>query len=224
MKYIATILIILFLPFITKAQSNLTNLYVEKYKDIAIKEMKRTGIPASITLAQAILESGSGESNLAKSANNHFGIKCKTEWTGPKTYQNDDAKNECFRVYPTADSSFRDHSNFLKNRPYYASLFELDPVDDSAWAYGLKKAGYATERDYPQKLLKIIDDYELSQYNFPELLNESSEVADDAKQNIIIKPTTKVDTALTNKSMPILKENTKIQDSIKDSAVNNMVS
>jgi LysM repeat protein len=144
------------------------------YKGIAIKEMKRTGVPASITLAQAIVESGSGESNLAKKANNHFGIKCKTEWTGEKIYQDDDERNECFRVYPNADSSFIDHSNFLKYRPYYASLFELDPVDDTAWAYGLKKAGYATEKDYPTTLLKVIDLYELSQYNFPELEEEDS--------------------------------------------------
>jgi LysM repeat protein len=136
--------------------------------------MERTGIPASITLAQAIVESGSGESNLAKKANNHFGIKCKTEWTGEKFYQDDDAKNECFRVYPSAESSFIDHSNFLKDRPNYASLFELDPVDDTAWALGLKKAGYATQKDYPSKLLNMIDLYELSQYNFPELVAEDS--------------------------------------------------
>ena len=177
MKIFSTILLIMMLPLLSLAQNKVTKDYVEKYKGIAIREMKRTGIPASITLAQGILESASGESNLAKQFNNHFGIKCKTEWTGPKTYQNDDTKNECFRVYPNADSSYRDHSNFLKNRPYYASLFELDPVDDTAWAYGLKKAGYATERDYPQRLLKIIDDYELAQYNYPELVAEDSILA-----------------------------------------------
>jgi hypothetical protein len=134
--------------------------------------MKRTGVPASITLAQAILESNSGESNLAKNHNNHFGIKCKSDWTGAKTYQDDDAKQECFRAYDAAEASFKDHSNFLKNRPNYVDLFLLDPVDDTAWAYGLKKAGYATASDYPKKLLKIIDDYELAQYNFPELENE----------------------------------------------------
>jgi hypothetical protein len=155
-------------------QSEVTLNYINKYKGIAIKEMERTGIPASITLAQAIVESGSGESNLAKKANNHFGIKCKTEWTGEKFYQDDDAKNECFRVYPSAESSFIDHSNFLKDRPNYASLFELDPVDDTAWALGLKKAGYATQKDYPSKLLNMIDLYELSQYNFPELVAEDS--------------------------------------------------
>ncbi len=146
--------------------------YIMQYKAIAMKEMKRTGVPASITLAQAILESNSGESNLAKNHNNHFGIKCKSDWTGEKTYQDDDAKQECFRAYDAAEMSFKDHSNFLKNRPNYVDLFLLDPVDDTAWAYGLKKAGYATASDYPKKLLKIIDDYELAQYNFPELENE----------------------------------------------------
>jgi flagellum-specific peptidoglycan hydrolase FlgJ len=155
------------------AQNNATTIaYITQYKTIAMKEMKRTGVPASITLAQAILESNSGESNLAKNHNNHFGIKCKSDWTGAKAYQDDDAKQECFRAYDNAEVSFKDHSNFLKNRPNYVDLFLLDPVDDTAWAYGLKKAGYATASDYPKKLLKIIDDYELAQYNFPELENE----------------------------------------------------
>ena len=193
MKIFSTILLIMMLPLLSLAQNIVTKDYVEKYKGIAIREMKRTGIPASITLAQGILESASGESNLAKQFNNHFGIKCKTEWTGPKTYQNDDTKNECFRVYPNADSSYRDHSNFLKNRPYYASLFELDPVDDTAWAYGLKKAGYATERDYPQRLLKIIDDYELAQYNYPELVAEDSILANQPQKTnpiVVVKKDT----------------------------------
>lgn len=169
------------------AQSEATVVYIEQYKKIAVQEMKRTGIPASITLAQGILESNSGESNLAKKFNNHFGIKCKSDWKGETTFQDDDAKQECFRVYPTALASFKDHSDFLKNRPNYAPLFALDPVDDSAWAYGLKKAGYATATDYPKRILKIIDDYELSQYNFPELENEVEEeetakaVSDGAK-------------------------------------------
>lgn len=157
------------LPILIFSQNKYTKDYIEKYKEIAIKEMKRTNIPASITLAQAILESSSGESSLASKFNNHFGIKCKNDWKGETTYKDDDKKNECFRAYPNAESSFIDHSNFLKNRANYASLFELDLVDDTAWAYGLKKAGYATERDYPQRLLKIIDDYELAQYNYPEL-------------------------------------------------------
>ncbi|MEY4049506.1 MAG: hypothetical protein RL262_340 [Bacteroidota bacterium] len=157
------------IPLTTKAQKTATLIYIDQYKDIAISEMKRTGIPASITLAQGIIESNSGESNLALNYKNHFGIKCKSDWKGETTYQDDDAKQECFRVYPNSNASFIDHSNFLKARPNYAPLFELDPVDDSAWAYGLKKAGYATASDYPKKLLKVINDFELSQYNFPEL-------------------------------------------------------
>lgn len=163
-------------------QNNKTTIaYIELYKGIAMKEMKRTGVPASITLAQAIVESNSGESNLAKNYNNHFGIKCKSDWTGAKAYQDDDAKQECFRAYETAEQSFKDHSNFLKSRPNYADLFLLDPVDDTAWAFGLKKAGYATAADYPKKLLKIIDDYELAQYNFPELANEIEEEEEAVK-------------------------------------------
>jgi len=154
-------------------QNNTTTIaYIAQFKAIAMKEMKRTGVPASITLAQGILESNSGQSYLATNHNNHFGIKCKSDWTGAKAYQDDDAKQECFRAYEAAELSFKDHSNFLKNRPNYVALFLLDPVDDTAWAYGLKKAGYATAPDYPKKLLKIIDDYELAQYNFPELANE----------------------------------------------------
>ncbi len=165
------------------SQNNKTTInYIEQYKGIAMKEMKRTGVPASITLAQAIVESNSGESNLAKNHNNHFGIKCKTDWTGAKTYQDDDSKQECFRAYESAEQSFKDHSNFLKNRPNYVALFLLDPVDDTAWAYGLKKAGYATASDYPKKLLKIIDDYELAQYNFPELANEIE--SDEQEANV----------------------------------------
>lgn len=195
------------------AQSESTVVYIEQYKKIAVQEMKRTGIPASITLAQGILESNSGESNLAKKFNNHFGIKCKSDWKGETTYQDDDTKQECFRVYPTALASFKDHSDFLKNRPNYAALFTLDPVDDSAWAYGLKKAGYATASDYPKRLLKIIDDYELSQYNFPELDNEEEESAkalsDEKKQISFVKTkdsVVKKDTIITKEIVPTVKK------------------
>jgi hypothetical protein len=174
-------------------QNNATTIaYIAQFKSIAMKEMKRTGVPASITLAQAILESNSGESNLAKNHNNHFGIKCKSDWTGAKAYQDDDAKQECFRAYDAAELSFKDHSNFLKNRPNYVDLFLLDPVDDTAWAYGLKKAGYATASDYPKKLLKIIDDYELAQYNFPELENEIETEEAPVKKVVVDTPVNKV--------------------------------
>jgi len=190
------------IPLTTKAQKTATLIYIDQYKDIAISEMKRTGIPASITLAQGIIESNSGESNLALNYKNHFGIKCKSDWKGETTYQDDDAKQECFRVYPNSNASFIDHSNFLKTRPNYAPLFELDPVDDSAWAYGLKKAGYATASDYPKKLLKVINDFELSQFNFPELAFYDDEDT----------PTQKLDTS--KKIAPIV-----IADSIKTNSV-----
>jgi len=181
----------LWIPQILKAQKipakTTTLIYIDQYKEIAVAEMKRTGIPASITLAQGIIESNSGESNLAANFNNHFGIKCKSDWKGETTYQDDDTKQECFRVYPSAIYSYIDHSNFIKTRPNYAPLFELDPVDDSAWAYGLKKAGYATASDYPKKLLKVIDDYELSQYNFPELANEKDSAETEAPTTHLIQ-------------------------------------
>ena len=146
------------------AQTDKATAYINKYKDVAMDEMLRSGVPAAITLAQGILESSYGESDLCVQSNNHFGIKCKTEWTGDKVYHDDDAKHECFRSYPDAAASFKDHSDFLTSRPWYASLFKLRPTDTRGWAYGLKKAGYATEKDYPQKLLKIITDYNLNQF------------------------------------------------------------
>ncbi len=189
MKKLTYIFIICLAPLGLLGQNNATIAYIEQYKDIAIQEMKRTGIPASITLAQAILESSSGESELAKKSNNHFGIKCKLDWKGETVFHDDDSKQECFRAYPDVNSSFKDHSDFLKTRPNYAPLFQLDPVDDSAWAYGLKKAGYATAFDYPKKLLKVIDDYELSQYNFPELLEEVEAFSTDDTFEVIATPT-----------------------------------
>ncbi len=195
-KYIFLLLFCIIGTIRVSAQSEFTVAYIEQYKKIAMQEMKRTGIPASITLAQGILESNSGESNLAKKSNNHFGIKCKLDWKGETTFQDDDTKQECFRVYPNAKASYKDHSDFLKTRPNYAPLFQLDPVDDSAWAYGLKKAGYATANDYARKILKVIDDYELSQYNFPELeIEDSLEVVAAAKKEIINPPVFIKDTA-----------------------------
>ncbi len=148
-----------------RAQKEKAAAYINTYKALAIAEMIRSGVPASITLAQGILESQYGESDLAKASNNHFGIKCKTEWTGPKTYHDDDERGECFRVYATVEASYRDHSDFLKSRPHYAFLFKLDPSDYEGWAKGLKKAGYATSQTYPQQLLKVIHDYDLQQYS-----------------------------------------------------------
>ena len=147
------------------AQSKATiEAYITKFRDIAIEEMQRTGVPAAITLAQGIHETGAGTSQLVLKSNNHFGIKCKTEWNGEKVYHDDDARGECFRKYEDPLVSYKDHSDFLRNRPYYASLFQLDPTDYEAWAYGLKKAGYATNPKYPQILIKLIRDYNLQDY------------------------------------------------------------
>lgn len=138
--------------------------YIERFKDIAIAEMNRYGIPASITMAQAILESGTGKSDLAKYANNHFGIKCTTDWNGKGYYKDDDKKDDCFRVYKNPEESFRDHSEFLK-RKRYAFLFELDKDDYEGWAKGLKQAGYATNPKYPDLLISLIERYDLSQFD-----------------------------------------------------------
>lgn len=138
--------------------------YVEQYKSLAIEEMVRTGIPASITLAQGLLETGFGESKLAINANNHFGIKCKGDWTGERVYHDDDTKGECFRKYNSPIESYRDHSDFLRNRPHYASLFKLDITDYEGWAKGLKAAGYATNPQYPKLLIKLIEENNLHQY------------------------------------------------------------
>lgn len=138
--------------------------YISQYKDLAITEMQRTGVPASITLAQGIHESGAGASKLAMASNNHFGIKCKSNWTGESVKHDDDARGECFRKYPSSEDSYKDHSDFLKNGQRYAFLFSLEPTDYEGWAYGLKKAGYATNPKYPQVLIKLVEDYQLQEY------------------------------------------------------------
>jgi len=149
---------------ISKPVVNSTAQYIQVYKSIAMKEMESYGIPASITLAQGILESGSGKGRLAVKANNHFGIKCHG-WTGKKIYHDDDERQECFRKYKSAETSFRDHSEFLANRKRYSKLFDFKKSDYKNWARGLRKAGYATDRKYPQKLISIIERYELYQYD-----------------------------------------------------------
>lgn len=145
--------------------------YIAQYKDIAIAEMNLYGIPASIKLAQAILESGSGNSELASRSNNHFGIKCAGGWLGRTTYHRDDNPNDCFRVYEHPEQSFRDHSEFLL-RPRYARLFELDKNDYKGWAHGLKAAGYATNPRYADLLIDLIERYGLDQYDRPETRQE----------------------------------------------------
>jgi hypothetical protein len=135
--------------------------YIDKYARIAVQEMIEFHIPASITMAQACLESSDGNSELTRQSNNHFGIKCKSNWTGPTVRHNDDEANECFRKYRTAEESFRDHSSFITSSSRYSFLFAYDIRDFKKWAYGLKQAGYATDPAYPGKLIKIIEDFRL---------------------------------------------------------------
>lgn len=139
--------------------------YIKKYRDIAVDEMKRYHIPASITLAQGLLESGAGQGTLARKSNNHFGIKCGGDWRGKTVKHDDDARNECFRVYKNAKDSYRDHSKFLAGKQRYAALFRLKITDYKGWAHGLKKAGYATNPRYAYQLIDIIERYDLYKYD-----------------------------------------------------------
>ncbi len=176
-------------------QSYTTLSYIDAFKEVAIEEMNKTGIPASITLAQGILESGAGNSELARNANNHFGIKCTAEWGGKVYYKDDDQKNECFRVYKDARESYRDHSEFLK-RKRYASLFFLDKNDYKSWASALKAAGYATNPKYPNLLINTIEKYRLYQYDQSE--TEAQKTAETENREY------------TQISSDVLKEKTKI--------------
>ncbi|RZT93285.1 flagellum-specific peptidoglycan hydrolase FlgJ [Ancylomarina subtilis] len=158
---------------LTFAEKNPRKVYIDKYKELAILEMQRTGIPASITLAQGLLESGNGNSTLATKANNHFGIKCH-DWTGPSIKIDDDRKNECFRKYKDPYQSYKDHSEFLTKRSRYEFLFKLKPTDYKGWARGLKKAGYATHPKYARMLIDIIEEEELYLFDSNTNRNQSS--------------------------------------------------
>lgn len=196
-----------------------TAAYINQYKNIAMQEQIRTGVPAAIKLGQAILESQTGKSRLATEANNHFGIKCKTEWRGPKIYHNDDANGECFRVYDNAEASYIDHSNFLKTRTHYAFLFKLDVRDFTSWAFGLKQAGYATNPNYPAQLIKAINDYDLAQYTLIAIEQKKKGVDFEITQPLAKQPETTntvaavVQPAATKEVTPTpvsLLENTKV--------------
>ncbi len=163
-KYLL-ILSFLAFGFNSNAQKMTREQYVSTYYLLAIEQMNLYKVPASITLAQGLLETESGNSDLAKIAKNHFGIKCKTEWTGMKFIKDDDKKNECFRAYATVEESYKDHSMILRNRPWYAPLFNLDMKDYKSWAYGLKAGGYATNPAYPQMLIRLIEDLKLYEFD-----------------------------------------------------------
>ncbi len=167
--------------------------YIEKYKDICQDNMRQFGIPASITMAQALLESGSGIGTLCLQANNHFGIKCRADWKGSSVKYDDDSAQECFRKYNDPNDSFHDHAKFLLAKSWYANLFKLDKKDYKGWAKGLKKAGYATDVKYPEKLITLIEKYQLYQYDgtqieIPKQSNQKTiiEIVDDENEYIAI--------------------------------------
>lgn len=193
------IVLLLLSTFALTAQKKIqTNIdYIEKYSLIAVKKMNEHGIPASITLAQGILESGAGKSELAQKSNNHFGIKCHNDWSGERVYHDDDKKGECFRKYKRPEDSYEDHSNFLK-RPRYEKLFQLKTTDYKGWAKGLKECGYATAPDYAQKLIGLIETYELYKYDNGEIQVEEKILPNE---NNIIAPRTEY---LTESTMGII--------------------
>ena len=189
--YIKLFTLLLFICFsnleVTAQAPNKTYLeYINKYKDEAIRQQKRYKIPASITLAQGLLESGAGNGKLAKESNNHFGIKCHGVWEGEKVYHDDDEKGECFRKYDDPMQSYEDHSLFLTSRPRYAELFELEITDYKGWANGLKKCGYATDKAYASKLIGIIELYNLNLYD-KEALNKREKKSFVEKKHTLYK-------------------------------------
>ena len=171
----------------TKTYTDVKLKYIDTYSEIAMEEMRRYKVPASITLAQGILESRSGQSELTRKSNNHFGIKCHKGWTGGKTYHDDDEKGECFRVYKHPEKSFRDHSLFLAERKRYADLFRLKITDYKGWAKGLRKAGYATDKKYPDKLIVIIVKYELYKYD-DKVLGKKTKRSKKEKKKEVAEP------------------------------------
>ena len=192
-------ILFLLLPFVTAftgyGQNDVViRNYIDTYREIAIAEMQRTGVPASIKLAQGIHETTAGTSELVRKSNNHFGIKCKSNWTGESVRHTDDALNECFRKYDDPSQSYRDHSDFLKGSGRYTSLFDLDPLDYSAWAYGLKKAGYATNPRYPQIIIKLIETWHLQDYTLialgkmpaPETYLAKEKVEENKEKEVIV--------------------------------------
>lgn len=190
MLRIVTILFFMISAFVANAQRMTPEEYIAKYKNDAIEEMHRSGVPASVTLGQGLLETENGNSELVQKSNNHFGIKCKSDWKGESVKHTDDAPDECFRKYASAQDSYADHSNYLKTSSRYASLFALDPYDYKGWAKGLKRAGYATNPRYPEILIGNIEKYQLYQYDKdiydPSLVFSPGIFKDSAKENKVI--------------------------------------
>jgi LysM repeat protein len=177
------LLLLLILPPFSSSFAQTPEAYIQKYAEIAQEQMRKYGVPASITLAQGILESGSGKSKLAAEANNHFGIKCHDTWNGATMHLDDDAPNECFRKYKSVEQSFEDHSLFLK-KPRYEELFALEITDYKGWAQGLKKCGYATSPTYAKSLIDLIEKHELTQFDTEQKPNEHSGIVNISNNRI----------------------------------------
>ncbi len=190
LKIIVVSLFVFYASLLQAQKNEKVVAYINQYKDLAIAEMERTGVPAAITLAQGIHESGAGSSKLALASNNHFGIKCKSNWTGESVKHDDDAKGECFRKYPSSADSYKDHSDFLKNGQRYAFLFSLEPTDYKGWANGLKNAGYATNPKYPQVLIKLVEEYQLQDYS---LLALNKNLQQENKEKTYVKKVSEED-------------------------------
>lgn len=183
-----------FFILILQAQKQTPTQYIDRYKELAVIEMHRSGVPASITLSQGVLESSSGNSRLAKFANNHFGIKCKGNWTGKTIYANDDAPDECFRAYGSVLESYKDHSDFLRKNWRYHELFELKITDYKGWCHGLRKAGYATNPQYGKILINLIERYELYQYDTQKLPQNETPEESEKINGVPVKIATKEET------------------------------
>jgi Mannosyl-glycoprotein endo-beta-N-acetylglucosaminidase len=179
--------------------------YIAQYESLAVAEMKRTGVPAAIKLAQGIHETQAGTSTLVQRSNNHFGIKCKTGWSGPSVRHDDDARAECFRKYETPEASYVDHSNFLKNSPRYFALFDLSPSDYQGWAWGLKKAGYATNPQYAQTLIRLIEEYDLNRYSLLAMGQQPAPVTQQPSQPLL-QPTKDPVSAASSVAPPVVSE------------------
>jgi flagellum-specific peptidoglycan hydrolase FlgJ len=211
----------------TIVYSDVVNNYVNDYKNVAMGNMKSYGIPASIILAQGILESGAGRGDLAKSANNHFGIKCHKDWTGETVNHDDDAEQECFRKYKDPSESYKDHALFLTSRNRYSSLFQLEKDDYEGWARGLRAAGYATDPKYPEKLISYIERYNLHQYdaqvlgkNYVPIENASAKTIALQSSDIALYEVQKGDTLYSiSKKFSITVDELKAKNDLSDNAI-----
>ena len=199
-------IILSFFILILQAQKQTPNEYINRYKELAVIEMHRSGVPASITLSQGVLESSSGNSRLAKFANNHFGIKCKGNWTGKTIYANDDAPDECFRAYGSVLESYKDHSDFLRKNWRYHELFELKITDYKGWCHGLRKAGYATNPQYGKILINLIERYELYQYDTQKIPQKEAPEESEKINGIPVKVATQ------NETVQSIAENNYVKD------------